>query len=134
MSTRSTESHAEATRWDELTEEAQRDRRREPRLKLPYSIEVYGFDHSGQYFSERTMTLNVSAGGCMLDMKHEPEEQGVLAVRRVGRDGSRTPEQKPVLFLVCWSQRTGRRWTVGASKLQGGDIWGLTMPQDHPGS
>ncbi len=134
MSTRSTENQSEVARWDEMTEEAQRDRRREPRLKLPYSVEVYGFDRSGQYFSERTMTLNVSAGGCMLDMKHEPEEQGVLALRRVGRDGARMPEHKPVLFLVCWTQRSGRRWTVGASKLQSSDIWGLTMHQEHPGN
>jgi len=134
MSTRGTESQTEPTRWDELTEEAQRDRRREPRLKLPFSIEVYGFDRSRQYFSERTVTLNVSTSGCMLDLKHQPEEQSVLAIRRIWRDGSRAPEHKPVLFLVCWTQRTSRRWTVGVSKLQSGDMWGLSMPQDHPGN
>lgn len=134
MNTRATDNQTQLSNWDELTAEAQRDRRREPRLKLPYPVEVYGFDRSGQYFSERTVTVNVSSGGCMLDVKHEPEQQGVLALRRIARDGSRTPEQKPVLFLVCWTQKVGRRWMVGVSKLQPGDIWGLTMPQDHPGN
>ncbi|HTQ85971.1 MAG TPA: PilZ domain-containing protein [Candidatus Solibacter sp.] len=134
MSLRSTESQMQGTQWDEMTAEAQRDRRREPRLKLPYPVEVYGFDRSGQYFSERTVTLNVSAGGCMLDVKHQPEEQGVLAIRRITRDGTRMADHKPMLFLVCWTERSGRRWAVGVSKLQPGDIWGLSMPQDNPGN
>ena len=134
MSTGATESQEQATSWDELTEEAQRDRRREPRLKLPYPVEVYGFDRAGHYFSERTVTLNVSPGGCMLDLKHQPEEQGVLAIRRTARDGTRMPEQKPMLFVVCWTQRLGRRWAVGVSKLQSGDFWGLSMSQEHSGN
>ncbi len=134
MSTRTTESQAQASQWDELTAEAQRDRRREPRLKLPYPVEVYGFDRAGHYFSERTVTLNVSPGGCMLDIKHQPEEQGVLAIRRTARDGTRVAELKPMLFLVCWTQRLGRRWAVGASKIQSGDIWGLSMSAEHPGN
>jgi len=131
MSPHSTESQAQTEQWDELTAEAQRDRRREPRIKLPFPVEVYGFDRSGQYFSERTVTLNVSSSGCMLDVKHEPEEQGVLAIRRIARDGARMPDQKPVLFLVCWTQKVGRRWTLGLSKLQAGDLWGLSMPQEQ---
>ena len=134
MSTRSTEPQEQTSTWDELTAEVRRDRRREPRLKLPYPIEVYGFDRAGHYFSERTVTLNVSPGGCMLDIKHQPEEQGVLAIRRTARDGTRTAEHKPMLFLVCWTQRLGRRWAVGASKLQSGDFWGLSMSQEHPGN
>jgi len=134
MSTRTTEPETQASNWEELTAQAQRDRRREPRLKLPYPIEVYGFDRAGHYFSERAVTLNVSTGGCMFDIKHQPEEQGVLAIRRVARDGSRVPEHKPMLFLVCWTHRLGRRWAVGVSKLQSGDFWGLSMPQEHPGN
>jgi PilZ domain len=134
MSTRTTESQAQASEWEELTAQAQRDRRQEPRLKLPYPIEVYGFDRAGHYFSERTVTLNVSPSGCMLDIKHQPEEQGVLAIRRMARDGTRIAEHKPMLFLVCWTQRLGRRWAVGASKLQSGDFWGLSMSQEHAGN
>ncbi|HVN08451.1 MAG TPA: PilZ domain-containing protein [Patescibacteria group bacterium] len=134
MDTGTTESQTQASPWDELTAEAQRDRRREPRLKLPYPIEVYGFDRAGHYFSERTVTLNVSPGGCMLDLKHHPEERGVLAIRRTARDGTRMAEHKPMLFLVCWTQRLGRRWAVGASKLQTGDFWGLSTPTEQPGN
>ncbi|HUJ40014.1 MAG TPA: PilZ domain-containing protein [Candidatus Acidoferrales bacterium] len=134
MSGQTTESAERASAWEELTAEAQRDRRREPRLKLPYPIEVYGFDRAGHYFSERTVTLNVSPGGCMLDIKHHPEEQGVLAIRRTARDGTRMPEHKPMLFLVCWTQRLGRRWAVGASKLQSGDFWGLSVSQENIGN
>jgi len=128
------ESQTQPDHWDELTAEAQRDRRREPRLKLPYPVEVYGFDRSGTYFCERTVTLNVSSSGCMLDVRHEPEQHGVLAVRRVGRDGTRTADHKPVLFLVCWAQKNGRKWILGLSKLQAGDIWGLSMPRENPGN
>jgi hypothetical protein len=121
-----------STSWEEISAEAKRDRRREPRLKLPYPIEVYAFDHQGQYFMERTVTLNVSPCGCMLELKHKPEEQGVLAIRRVGRDGARLEGQKPVLFQVCWTHRSGRHWFVGASKLQSCDLWGLSTPCPNP--
>jgi hypothetical protein len=134
MTTRSPANTAEGSHWEELTAEAQRDRRCEPRLNLPYPVEVYGFDHSGRYFTERTQTRNVSAGGCMIDLKHRLDAQAVLAIRRVARDGTRSAEHKPVLFMVCWTQKSGRHWTVGASKLQSGDMWGLSMPQEHAGN
>jgi len=134
MSTRIAANAGPSTSWDELTAEAQRDRRREPRLKLPFPVEVYGFDAQGHYFTERTVTLNVSSGGCMLELKHQPEEGGVLAIRRVARDGARSAEHKPVLFMVCWSHKVTRRSIVGVSKLQSGDMWGLSMPQEHTGN
>jgi PilZ domain len=134
MSTRSTDHAANVAHWDELTAEAHRDRRREPRLKLPYPIAVYGFDRAGHYFMEKTVTLNVSAGGCMVELKHHPESRAVVAIRRVSRDGTRSAGHSPVLFMVCWIEKTGRRWTVGASKLQAGDMWGLSMPPEHTGN
>jgi hypothetical protein len=134
MSTRSTDHATHAAHWDELAQQAQSDRRREPRLKLPFTIEVYGFDRAGHYFMEKTATLNVSAGGCMVELKHHPDSQAVLAIRRVARDGTRSAQHGPVLFVVCWIQKAGRRWTVGASKLQPGDMWGLSMPQEHKGN
>ena len=121
-----------STPWEEISAEARRDRRREPRLKLPFPIEVYAFDQNGQYFMERTVTLNVSPGGCMLELKHQPDEQGVLAIRRVGREGARLEGQKPVLFEVCWVQRAGRTCYVGAHKLQSCDVWGLSAPRANP--
>jgi hypothetical protein len=127
MSMRTTDYASHTAHWDELIEEAHRDRRREPRLKLLYPIEVYGFDHAERYFRERTETLNVSAGGCMVELKHQPEKQTVLAMLRVARDGSRSAEHRPVLFQVCWTQKLGRHWTVGASKLQADDMWGLSQ-------
>ncbi|HMD30530.1 MAG TPA: PilZ domain-containing protein [Candidatus Acidoferrales bacterium] len=134
MSTRFTDNAAHTAHWDELTEEAHRDRRREPRLNLPYAIEVYGFDGSGHYFMERTVTLNVSSSGCMVELKHRPEQKSVLAILRVSRDGTRSAEHRPMLFQVCWTHKAGRRWTVGASKLQPDDMWGLTTPQEHIGN
>jgi hypothetical protein len=134
MTTRIEGSATSSTQWEELTAEAQRDRRREPRLKLPFQVEVYSFDRQGRYFTERTVTLNVSSGGCMLELKHQPEDEGVLAIRRVARDGTRSAEHKPVLFLVCWSHKMHRHWIVGVSKLQSGDMWGLSMPQEHTGN
>jgi hypothetical protein len=134
MSTHSRHTEAPAADWEELTAQAHHDRRREPRLKLPYAIEVYGFDLSGHYFMERTITLNVSGSGCMVELKHCPGKQTVVAIQRVGRDGKRSAEHQPVLFQVCWTEKTGKRWIIGASKLQAGDMWGLSMPQDHTGN
>jgi len=134
MSTHAKETATRPTHWDDLTAEAQRDRRREPRLKLPFPIEVYGFSVSGHYFQEKTATLNVSAGGCMIELKHEIEPLTVLAIRRVSRDGTRSEEHRPVLFEVCWVDRSGRRWTVGARKMQAGDLWGLSGSQNAAGN
>ncbi|HUK52070.1 MAG TPA: PilZ domain-containing protein [Candidatus Binatia bacterium] len=116
------------TPWEEISAQARRDRRSEPRLSLPYPVQVYGFDGHGQYFMERTTTLNVSPCGCMLELSRQPETHGVLAVRRVGRDGAQLEGQKPVLFEICWVQRSGRHWYVGAKKLQSCDLWGLSAP------
>jgi hypothetical protein len=129
-----TSNAASGTSWEEISAEAQRDRRCEQRLKLPYPIEVFGFDQQGQYFTERSMTLNVSPRGCMLELQHQPEEQGVLAIRRVGRDGSRLQGHKAVLFEIRWARRSGRHWYVGASKLQSCDMWGLSAPSPDPGN
>jgi len=134
MSTRPTHDGTPTMQWDELTDQAHHDRRREPRLKLPYPIEVYGFDNGGHYFRERTVTLNVSGSGCMIELKHQPDKQTVLAILRVSRDGTRSTEHRPVLFQVCWTEKARRQWIVGASKLQPGDMWGLSMPQDNAGN
>ncbi len=134
MTTHSAPDAAPSMPWEEISAEARRDRRREPRLKLPFPVEVYGFDHHGLYFMERTATLNVSPSGCMLELKHQPDEKGVLAIRRVSREGTRLEGHKPVLFEVCWAHRSGRRWFVGACKLQSGDVWGLSSPSNNPGN
>ena len=123
-----------AITWEEITAESRRDRRREPRLKLPYPIEVFAFDSRGEYFMERTATLNVSPCGCMLELKHQPDPKGVLAIRRVGRDGARLENHRPVLFEVCWTQHSGRHWYVGARKLQSCDMWGLTTNAPEAGA
>jgi hypothetical protein len=119
---------SDISKWEELTAEVRRDRRREQRINLAYPIQVYGFDRNGRYFAEQTVTQNVSPGGCRFELKREPEIQGVLAIRLVTREGARSPEHKPVLFLVCWVERSGRRWAVGVSKLQATEVWGLAMP------
>jgi hypothetical protein len=124
----------DSTKWEELTEEVRRDRRREKRVTLAYPIEIYGFDRHGHYFTERAVTQNVSPSGCRFELKQEPEAQGVLAIRVVRREGARTAVHKPVLFLICWVQRSGRRWLIGASKLQSDDMWGLFAPPESTAS
>jgi hypothetical protein len=123
-----------ASKWDEMMEEAARDRRKEKRVGLNYPIEVFGFDRHGAYFAERTITQNVSPSGCRFEMKPEPDAQGVLAIRVVSREAGQTTAHKPMLFMVCWAQRAGRRWLVGASKLQTEDIWGLAAPRESGAS
>jgi hypothetical protein len=52
-------------------EEPRRERRREPRLTLGVSVEVHGYEESGDVWREMALVENVSAGGVSFSLERE---------------------------------------------------------------
>ena len=119
------------TAWNELSAEANADRRREKRINLAFSIELFGFDSSNHYFTERSVTVNVSKSGCQFRLKHPIEARTVVAIRVTHPEGSKAIPRKPALFLISWVERAGDKWAVGAATLQPESIWPIEVP-DKP--
>lgn len=118
------------TAWKELSEQANSDRRRERRINRASPIELYGFNSAGHYFTERSVTVNVSRSGCQFRLKNQLNERPVLAIRVSPPEGTRALPQRPALFLVSWVKQAGERWAVGASILQPENIWPIALPDD----
>ena len=110
--------------------EAKGERRHQARVEVKYPIEVSGFNRRGRYFTERTLTLDVSDGGCKFRLGNELEKGSVVAIRIIIRRNGREIDTRPVLFQVNWFQGLPRGWTLGVSKLQAGASWCASIPQD----
>jgi hypothetical protein len=118
------------TEWDELSLEAQRDRREGKRVPLTFPIEVSGFDHTAHMFSERTKTTDISELGCRFQVKTEIARGDVVAIRLLSRCRDGVPGSKPLLFQIVWVQPDpeGEGWIAGALKLQPENIWHVAFP------
>jgi len=116
------------TDWAELSAEANRDRRREKRITLVFQIEVSGFDRRGQFFSERTVTADVSESGCRFHLKAEVEHGAVVAIKLVSRNINRLQPERPFLFKVARVTAESTGWTLGAAKLQPESLWCIAFP------
>ncbi len=116
------------TNWEELSVEASRDRRREKRIPLVFPIEVSGFDRYGRFFSERTVTADVSESGCRFPLKTEVERGAVVAIKLVSRHTNRTQPDRPLLFKVARVVEESKGWTLGAAKLQPESLWCIAFP------
>ena len=53
--------------------EPTRQPRREQRVASAFRVEVCGFNRHGRFFTERTLTSNISDGGCQLSLHVEVE-------------------------------------------------------------
>ena len=115
--------------WEELSKDANRDRRRERRINLAFPVELFGFTITKRYFTERGVTVNVSKGGCQLRLKNQVEARSVLAIRVAHPESSTELPQKPMLFMVSWVQRAGDKWAVGLLALQPETIWPVVLPE-----
>jgi PilZ domain len=118
------------TAWKELSEEAHSDRRRERRINLGFPIELFGFDSANHYFTERSVTINVSKSGCQFRLNTRVNEKTVVAIRVTLPERAKTVPQRPALFLISWVRRAGEKWSVGAASLQTESIWPIAMPDD----
>ena len=116
------------TNWEELCAEANGDRRREKRVPLVFPIEVSGFDRRGLFFSERTVTTDVSESGCRFQLKTEVERGAVVAIKVVSRHANRPQPERPLLFKVARVTEESNVWTLGAAKLQPESLWCVAFP------
>ena len=116
------------TNWQELSAVASRDRRREKRIPLVFPIEVSGFDRRGRFFSERTVTADVSESGCRFQLETEVERGAVVAIKRVSRQANRLQPERPLLFKVARVTEESSGWILGASKLQPESLWCIAFP------
>ncbi len=117
-----------ATNWQQLSEEASKDRRRERRIHLAFPIEVSGFDINGRYFAERTATSDVSQSGCRFPLQTEVGRGTVVAIKLVSREPGSAQPGRPLLFQVVWVARGEKGWTLGASNLQRENLWCVAFP------
>ncbi len=114
--------------WEELSLEASQDRRRERRIPLSFPIEVSGFDRSGKYFAERTMTLDISESGCCFRLSTQVERGAMVALKVVSRGNSKALPDRPLLFQIARLTQDGDGWTYGATKLQPESLWCVAFP------
>jgi hypothetical protein len=101
--------------------------RRPERIALQFAIEVCGFDRCGRYFTERSETCNVSAGGCRFYLRTEVEREAVVALRVIERFEHSGSNAAPVLFQVAHMERESSGWTLGALKLRAEEWWPMQL-------
>jgi hypothetical protein len=82
------------------SEEFVRRPRREQRVLSAFRVEICGFNRFGRLFTERTLTSNISDGGCQLSLLMEVEEKSVVALRVIERRNGREMDSRPALFQV----------------------------------
>lgn len=114
--------------WSRLSTLASLDRRSEKRYAMVFPIRVHGFDCENHYFSQKTFTLDISAGGCRFALDTEVQRGSVVAVSSIPRDSTEAPVQK-ALYEVMWSVKTTRGWEVGARSMDRKNIWGMNFPE-----
>jgi hypothetical protein len=102
---------------------------RPARMASPLSIEVYGFDRCGRFFTERSETCDVSDAGCKFYLRTEVEREAVVALRVIERSDRHGSAAAPVLFQVAQMERGSSGWTVGAYKLRAEDPWPMPGEQ-----
>jgi hypothetical protein len=109
------------------TTEHTREPRREQRIASAFRIEVCGFNRYGRFFTERTLTSNISDGGCQLSLRAEVEKDSVVALRVIERRNGCELDSRPVLFQVERMVPHEVGWTLGVSKLQPVPVWGVEV-------
>jgi len=100
-----------------------REKRREPRVALELPIEVSGFNHTGRFFTEITLTSNVSDNGCGFGLHTEVDNDAVVAIRPIQQQEGAPCEVRRVLFRVAHVRQTEDAWTLGAAKLDQDKVW-----------
>jgi hypothetical protein len=110
--------------------ELPRELRRELRIASAFRIEVCGFNRYGRYFTERTLTSNISDGGCQLSLRVEVEKNSVVALRVIEHRNGCELDSRPVLFQVERMVSHASGWTLGVSKLQPVPVWGAETGAD----
>jgi hypothetical protein len=111
-------------------EQHARQPRREQRVLSAFRVEVCGFNRFGRFFTERTLTSNVSDGGCQFSLQMEVEPRSVVALRVIERRNGREMDSRPALFQVERIVPQAGKWILGVSKLLPVPVWGVEFPPE----
>jgi hypothetical protein len=114
--------------WLEVSGEANRDRRRDQRVVLVFPLNICGIDAAGHFFSEDTVTNNISEQGCRFQLSRKVEPGDVVAVRISSRNPAERSDDRPTLFEVRWARRDGDGWLLGTVCLQASKLWKMNFP------
>ena len=104
------------------------ERRRTPRMSIPFRIEVCGRESKGSLFRDETTTMDVNEHGCKFDLAHQVDRGDLVTIRRVTQNPSPTDETGPMLFQIVWTELHETGCIVGAMKLQDQSAWPMTFP------
>ena len=104
------------------------ERRRSKRVPMTFHIEVSGIDSKGRLFRDRTVTNDVSEGGCQFELTREIEARAPISIQVVSSGGTPHHGSKPHLFEVARVEITKFGCMVGAMQLQPANIWHMTFP------
>jgi hypothetical protein len=117
------------TDWEFIARETVSNRRRGKRVNLRYPVEVTGFDRAGKLFCENTVTTNVSATGCRVELKENVERGNTVAIKMLVKNSAPdAPVSKPQMFQIIWRARKNNVWVVGALKMTGDKFWQVDFP------
>jgi len=100
--------------------------RRDPRDEASIFIVVSGFDAAGHFFTEHTITANVSDNGCCFRLNHELSFDALIAIQTAAERND--TGQRPALYQVAWMERLAKGALVGVARLHGDSAWHLVLP------
>jgi hypothetical protein len=115
--------------WQEVSSEANRDRRSDRRVALVFPLHICGIDDAGRFFSEDTATSNISERGCCIHLSRRVEPSDVIAVRISSRNPAGRSDDRPTLFEVRWAEPDGNGWLMGIVCLQARKLWKMNFPE-----
>jgi hypothetical protein len=95
--------------------------RREPREPATLFIVVFGFDQAGHFFTDHTVTINISENGCCFRLNREVPFDALLAIQTL--DHNSDAVSRPTLYQIAWMETMARGAAVGAARLQGESNW-----------
>lgn len=114
---------ADFTGTESQIREHARQQRCEQRIACAFRIEVCGFNRQWRFFTERTLTSNISDGGCQLSLHAEVEKDSIVALRVIERRNGCELHSRPVLFQAERMVPQASGWTLGVSKQQPVPVW-----------
>ena len=104
------------------------ERRREPRVARSLPIGVSGFDGSGQFFTERTSTVDVSNVGCRFGLGVGRGKSSVISIRVIREENGLQVNSPPVMFRLAWAHETDRGCVLGAEQVEQDRPWSVHFP------
>ena len=94
------------------------ERRTEIRLYTNAQVEIAGVDIAGNSFTELTKVRNFSDVGCQFQTQIPLRCGTVVAIKPLGPNWQRMPEEPSKLFQIVWTARCVPGWLAGVRALQ----------------